>query len=246
MNSFNDWQGKKVAFLGDSITDKQRIGTQKVYWEFLQDAMGIEPYVYGRNGHQWSGVFTQAQTMAEEIGDDIDAISIFAGTNDFNASLPLGEWWEIVEEEVNNRCKVMVSPRRRLLMDGNTFRGRINIVMSFLKQRFPEQQIFLMTPIHRGFATFGPTNIQPEESFPNQIGLYVDQYIDVIKEAGNVWAVPVIDLNSLCGLYPLAESHGRYFSNSERDRLHPCTEGHRRMAMCVERILYTLPPTFKH
>lgn len=243
--SNSHWQGKKVAFLGDSITDKQNIGTAKVYWKFLQESMGIEPYVYGRNGHQWTGIYTQAQTMAEEIGDDIDAISIFAGTNDFNASLPLGEWWEIVEEEVNNRCKIMVSPRRRFIMDEGTFRGRINIVMSFLKQRFPEQQIFLMTPIHRGYATFGPTNVQPEESFPNQIGLYVDQYIDVIKEAGNLWAVPVLDLNAMSGLYPLAESHGRYFNNSERDRLHPRMEGHRRMALVIEHYLNAMPATFK-
>ena len=31
----SQWQGKKVAFLGDSITDKIHIGTEKNYWQFL-------------------------------------------------------------------------------------------------------------------------------------------------------------------------------------------------------------------
>ena len=41
-NESHQWKGKKVAFLGDSITDKQRIGTQKCYWEYLAEMLGID------------------------------------------------------------------------------------------------------------------------------------------------------------------------------------------------------------
>ena len=33
----SQWKGKRVAFLGDSITDKKRIGTTKCYWEYLAE-----------------------------------------------------------------------------------------------------------------------------------------------------------------------------------------------------------------
>lgn len=110
-------------------------------------------------------------------------------------------------------------------MDGDTFRGRINIAMSYLKANFPDKQVILLTPIHRGYARFGDNNIQPDESYPNSLGLYADAYVDAVKEAANVWAVPVIDLNSICGLYPNADSHARYFHDARSDRLHPNAEG---------------------
>ena len=86
-----------------------------------------------------------------------------------------------------------------LQTDDRTFRGRINCVLSYLKTNYPTKQIILLTPIHRGYAKFGDNNIQPDESYPNGIGLYVDEYVKAIKEAANVWAVPVIDLNSISG-----------------------------------------------
>ncbi len=83
--------------------------------------------------------------------------------------------------------------------------------MSYIKKTFPMQQVFLMTPIHRAFATFGEQNVQPDESFLNRIGIYIDEYVQVLKEAGTHWAVPVIDLNAVSGLYPLETSHTQFF-----------------------------------
>ena len=54
-----------------------------------------------------------------------------------------------------------------------------------------------------------------------------------VKEAGNLWAVPVIDLNALCGLYPLMDAYAQYFKSAEKDRLHPNDEGHKRMAQTL-------------
>ena len=73
---------EEVAFLGDSITDKIHVGTTKNYWQYLSEMLGLEPFVYGINGHQWNGVLEQAGRLQAERGDDIDAILIFAGTND--------------------------------------------------------------------------------------------------------------------------------------------------------------------
>ena len=61
--------------------------------------LGIEPLVYGINGNQWNGVLKQAQRLKAEIGNEVDAIIIFAGTNDYNAGVPLGEWYTFSYEE---------------------------------------------------------------------------------------------------------------------------------------------------
>ncbi len=241
----SQWNGKKVAFLGDSITDKNHIGTTKNYWQYLEEMLGIEAVVYGINGDTWGGMQNQARRLKEELGDEIDALSIFAGTNDFNGSLPLGKWYDIVPEEVNNRTTIMVSPRRHFAMDPGTLRGRINIALSYIKENFPRQQVFLLTPIHRAFFTCGPDNVQPDESFPNKLGLYVDEYIAAIKEAANVWAVPVIDLNALCGLFPLTPAHVSFFNNKDVDKLHPNADGHRRMAKAIACQLLAIPSDFK-
>ena len=168
----NQWHGKKVAFLGDSITDRCHVGTTKNYWQFLEELLGIKAFVYGLNGWKWDGVKEQAETMYHELGNDIDAIFIFMGTNDFNSGVPLGEWWNIQEEEIFSRGRMLKLQHRLLNTDVKTFCGCINNSMSYLKDNYPMQQIVLLTPIHRGFADFGGDNVQPEEVFPNNLGFY--------------------------------------------------------------------------
>lgn len=75
-NESHQWKGKKVAFLGDSITDKQRIGTQKCYWEYLAEMLGIEAFSYGINGNQMDGLLKQAQLLLQEHGQETDAIIV--------------------------------------------------------------------------------------------------------------------------------------------------------------------------
>lgn len=139
----SQWKGKKVAFLGDSITDKSHVGTTKNYWQYLEEMLGLEAWVYGINGDQWKGILAQAQKLKEERGDQVDAIIIFAGTNDYNEGIPLGDWYrtENTSVEVAGPSQEMRVKRIQQTEDTN-FRGRINKAMSFLKENFPTQQIF--------------------------------------------------------------------------------------------------------
>ncbi len=239
----SQWEGKKVAFLGDSMTDKWD-PENKMYWEYLTDWLGIKPFVYGINGNQWDGIHKQAQKLHAERGTDIDAIMIFAGTNDYNASLPLGNFFIETMEETNHNGHFAMRKHRKFVENSSTFCGRINIVMSYLKDNFPDQQIIIFTPIHRGYAKFSETNIQPEESFANALGLYIDDYVNTLKEAAGIWSVPAIDLFSLTGLYPMKMSQTKYIKKTKNDRLHINSLGNYRLAKTVQYQLLALPSTF--
>ena len=244
VNAEHDWNGKACAFLGDSITDG--VGTTKAYWSWLADLIGIKPTKYGINGAEWgtewNGVLTQAQNM-KKSGNDYDVVFVFAGTNDFHASVPIGDWYVETEESVNWDGTTEKHKRRAFNTDGNTFRGRINNVLSFLKKNYPTKQIILMTPLHRGYATFGGSNVQPDETYANKVGLYISDYVNAVKEAGDVWSAPVIDLFSNSGLFPIYDEYDQYMHISGSDQLHPNSLGHQRMAQVIAKQLNSIPAT---
>ena len=241
----NPWQNRRVAFLGDSITDEVHVGTTKNYWQFLEELLGLEPLVLGKNGHQWDGIYQQAKQLKALSDTPVDAILIFAGTNDFNAGIPQGEWFIETAEAVEvSGPQTEIRRKRTPQTDMNTFRGRINTTLAYLKANFPKQQIILLTPIHRGYARFGDRNIQPDEAYANRIGLFPDDYVTSIKEAGNIWAIPVIDLNSISGLYPSEAAQSVYVADEATDRLHPNADGHRRMARALMYQLLAYPASF--
>ncbi len=245
VDTTHPWYGARVGIIGDSISDPQVAnGPEKYYW-YMAREIGIVPCVVARNGQQWNEVLPQADRLKSEYGDDIDAILILMGTNDFNAGVPIGEWFteEYVQvEAANGDPKSMQTRRRRTPnFDPDTFKGRINIALDSLKNMYPRKQIILMTPLHRGYAKFGETNIQPDENYTNRCGEYVDAYIDAVKEAGNVWAVPVIDLNAISGIFPLNRSQKDYFPR-DNDRLHPTDDGHERIAGALIAWLRCLAP----
>lgn len=247
--SVHPWQGKRVGYIGDSITDPRNGGGKiRKYWQFLQEWLGITPYVYGVSGRQWNDVERQATLLKQEHGDEVDAILVFMGTNDFNHGVPVGEWFAETTEQVyaaQGKPKQLETRRKREpVMDDATFRGRINKGMASLKRLFPDKQIVLLTPLHRSSAQFSDKNVQPAECYQNWCGEYIDAYIQTVKEAGNLWGVPVIDLNAVSGLNPMVKEQAVYFTDPVKDLLHPSTKGQERMAHTLVYQLMALPATF--
>jgi len=240
----SQWKGKRVAFLGDSMTDTRRIGTTCVYWEYLSELLGIEPVVYGISGNQWDGIYKQALKMHDQKGKEVDAILIFAGTNDYNHGIPMGEFFSETTKTTNFNGTMGIRKYRTPILNDSTFCGRINTVLSYLKNNYPRQQIIILTPIHRGFAKFNEKNVQPDENYANEKGLFVDAYIDALKQASSYWAVPLIDLYAISGLFPLADSQAQYFHNNETDLLHPNAKGDYRLAKTIQYQLLALPSGF--
>ena len=237
--SVNGCRGRLVAFLGDSMTDAAHIGCTFNYWNCLERDLGIVPLVYGVNGAQWCDLEAQAERLVAEHPGGVHAVFLFAGTNDFNSNVPPGEWFEVADAAADRGRGPVPVRRRSPVFDKATLRGRVNRVMRILREGQPEARVFLMTPIHRGYAVFGPGNVQPDESYSNELGLFIDDYVRALREASDVWAVPLIDLFAESGLYPLAASHGRFFADGTRDRLHPNDVGHERIAEAIRRHLAT-------
>lgn len=239
------WQGKKIAYFGDSITDPRVKAKTNKWWALLSEWLNATSYCYAISGRQWNDIPRQTETLMKEHGQDVDAILIFMGTNDYNHAIPLGEWYDIDEQDVlytrNKQQMTQHRKHRTPAMNDSTVRGRINIAMSQLKDLYPTKQIVILTPIHRAKFSSGPQNIQPDEMYPNSLGLWLDDYVNAIKETANVWAVPVIDLHSLSGLYPMSDSHARFFARPDGDRLHPNDEGYERIAKTLYYQLLTLP-----
>lgn len=238
------WQGKRVAFLGDSMTDPNARYSSCLYWKYLQQLLGIEPKVYARSGHRWTDILDRAKEMHTQLADSVDVILIWAGTNDYNSSLPIGEFFTECQDTTNYNGHSVVRRHRTPVMDSSTFCGSINMVLSYLKSHYPTRQIILLTPIHRGYARFSDRNEQPDENYANARGLYIDDYIDVLHRAGSVWAIPVIDLWSLSGLHPMTRSQEQYFHHPDTDMLHPNSTGNYRLARTLQMQLLALPPDF--
>lgn len=248
--SYHPWQGKKVAYLGDSITDPRNKAASKKYWGWLEEWLGITPYVYAVSGRQWDDIPRQTGKLHAEHGDDVDAVMILMGTNDYNNAVPLGRWYDETLETVDYAHGYSKRPETRMkrtpAMDPATFRGRINIALDSLKRTYPDKQIVLLTPLHRGGFYRSDSNWQIPESYMNRCGEYLDAYVRAVTEAGQVWAVPVIDLGALSGLYPVCDQQAIYFSDPDADRLHPNDAGHKRIAATLVHQLSTLPCTFSY
>lgn len=247
------WVGKTAAFLGDSITDGVGVHTGERYFDLLARDIGIDAHGYGVNGARFAGLYDQAQRMAAELGDRVDAVFLFAGTNDFCSAMPMGTWFREAEAPVicqtdADGVPVVQETRRHrtVLCDPGTFRGSINRVLDFLKHRYAKKQIVLMTPIHRAYACFGETNIQFDEHYANARGLYIDDYADVVREASRLWSTELIDMAQVSGLFPLFDESAVYFANPDLnqphpDRLHPGKWGHQRMAQVIAAKMQGIP-----
>ena len=240
-----DLKGKKLCFLGDSITEAYGIKPGDRYFDLLSKKYGFNAYGYGICGARFEGLYDQAQKMYAEHGDDVDAIFIFAGTNNYNGSTPLGEWFNIEKADVVRLRNPDGTPRlietrlkRTVNTNPSTYRGAISRLLSFLKEHYGTKRIILMTPLHRAYAEFGNENIQYNELYSNGQMLFIDDYVRDIKTAAELFACELIDLFSVSGMYPLADCSAKaYFINTETDRLHPNEAGHKVIAEAIERYL---------
>jgi len=213
MNIRSKWQGKKVNFLGDSIT--AGFSTTIIYHEIIKEKLGLEiARNYGISGTRIAkhseDEGSSMSTRFSEMEDDADLIIVFAGTNDFgHDNAPIGYFSD---------------------RSNSTFYGACHVLMQGLIEKYYKKTIAFITPIHRDFYE----DVSHEV---NKSGNTLKQYVNMIKEVAEYYAIPVLDLYAVSGMQPKVEVIRKYYVP---DGLHPNEAGHERLADKIISFMETL------
>lgn len=210
-------KGKKIVFLGDSITEG--CGTSGAEHHFVtlvgKEGGFRESKNYGIGGtriarqtkpsdcENWDKDFC---ARVEELDEDADIIGVFGGTNDFgHGDAPLGTF--------DDRTVY-------------TFYGACHYLMNRLIERFPGKAIFIMTPIHR----VTEDNMKGDGCKAYNVAP-LKTYVEIIREVAEYYSLPVLDLYAVSGIQPKVDIiRERYCP----DGLHPNDAGH---VLLTEKIL---------
>lgn len=199
-------QGKKINFLGDSITEG--CGTsceEKNYVSVFGRLSGAEVRNYGIGGTRIARQTVPSNEAkfdndfvkrADEMDANADIIVVFGGTNDYgHGDAAFGTFDS---------------------HDVHTFYGAMHTLCQKLINKYPDAEIVFMTPLHR----------LEENKQINECGIRnvatLSEYVDAIKEVTKYYAIPTLDLYSVSGLQPEVEAlKERYMP----DGLHPNDAG---------------------
>lgn len=215
-------QGKKINFLGDSIT--QGVGTsapEYIYHAVLAKEYGATARNYGISGTRFARQSTASANASfdqnfcdrvEKMDADADVIVVFGGTNDFgHGDAPIG------------------APSDR---EYTTFYGACHQLFSSLIKRYPAAVIAVMTPLHRS----NEDNPRGDGFKAGDVGCLID-YVRIIREVAEEYALPVLDLYAFGGIQPKLQEQRALYAP---DGLHPNDAGHAIIARKLGKFLETL------
>lgn len=135
--------------------------------------------------------------------DDVDAVIVWAGTNDWFYGVPLGE------------------PDGRL---PDNFCGSLRKTMLTVSERYPTALSFYVTPVYRYSEYDGETVKFEAFDTKNAVGHTLYDYYKCIKEVSERAGFPVCDMRTASGINK--SNHTTYL----RDGVHPTEFGYKRIA----------------
>lgn len=151
------WEGKRVAFLGDSITEMN--GYQELLRRHLNTS---RDFTHAVSGTQLTGRNQSFMQRAADITEQVDLIFVFGGTNDFHVGAPLG---------------VPDNPATTV-----TFCGAVRKVCEILTAQHPDALIVFATPLQR---TNPPgTGVHDKNQLGLSLEDYAQAIIDVCAQLG--------------------------------------------------------------
>ncbi len=215
-------KGKKIAFLGDSITEGAGTSSEEnVFWRVLERRTGAQCYGYGIGGSRIAPQRTPSPkprfdmyfgSRVEEMIPDADVVVVFGGTNDFgHGDAAFGRMEDRTED---------------------TFYGALHLLMQKLIDRYPKGQLVVMTPLHRLNESVYDYN-----EWGVRLAATLEDYVNAIIEVAGCYAVPVLDLFRCSGIQPkIPALRERYMP----DGLHPSDAGNERIAEKLEEFLKIL------
>ncbi len=217
-----DLRRKKIAFLGDSITEGYGTSSlENVYWKVLERNTGARCFGYGIGGTRIAKQNVPSDPIRDrwfgsrvgEMIPDADIVVVFGGVNDFcHGDAHLGTNADRSED---------------------TFCGALYVLMEKLRDKYPCATIVFITPFHCSYSEESVTyNSAGAPRFCN-----LQTYADAIKETAGNFSIPVLDMYHSewmsAGLDVVQQQY-------VPDSVHPNDAGHARVAACLQDFLSNL------
>lgn len=207
------WINKKVACLGDSITegDSGEGGLIDSYVPKLKKYIGTVAQNFGKCGALITKKTDDDISFVNRVGaiKEQDVVTIFGGINDFQWNAPLGTMKDNADTPT-------------------TFYGALKYVVTTLATNNPKAKLMLITPMkttkfkYHTYDTDG--NLMKNANGNTQL-----EFVNAIKEVGEYYSIPVLDMYSESNYSPYLPSqigHDRFTV----DGLHPTAHGYERIA----------------
>ena len=192
-------KGKKINFLGDSITEG--VGASeyaRCYLEQFAAATGAICRNYGISGtriakrrvpYDIPEFDRYYASRVPEMDPDADIVVVFGGTNDYgHGDAPLGE--------MNDRTVW-------------TYYGALHVLFTALIEKYPTAQIVILTPLHREDEEKRTPILKP--------------FVDATRQVAEFYSLPVLDLRANYGIQPRVPVMKEMYVP---DGLHPNDAGH--------------------
>ncbi|WP_224272022.1 SGNH/GDSL hydrolase family protein [Lactiplantibacillus plantarum] len=200
-----------LTFFGDSITyGLHASDSSHSYPSIISKSANINVYNEGVSSATWQNGSGNDNISLVTRSESIDftrgnTVVLFAGTNDFAQSLPIGTLTDTTDK---------------------TMLGAINLVIKNIYSKNPVADILLILPMWR--ARINDANTPADiESTTNSIGKYLKDYNEAITSAGEYYHFPVLDLYHVFGVNKLN------YTQWLADGLHPNDAGYAKLANII-------------
>lgn len=161
--------------IGDSITwidANSQVGYQRA----VKKAFKFSNY-YNEGQNEWKMLqYADALIDSSKVLPKADIYTIAYGINDFAYGNPVGTL-----EDFRNKT------------GSATYAGALRVIIDKIYETNQDALIFIMTP--RKACKFN--NYLPDEWYGIHKGVYLTQYVDILKECASWFSLPVIDIFSL-------------------------------------------------
>ena len=240
--------GKKVGFLGDSITYgyglPSNIRETARYSSKFCTLVGCTEVNLGVNGtciasntinNKNDTRFVTRVTQAN-IGD-LDFLFIFGGTNDFSYdSKPIGEHFSI--NQITPPSNLIGNTQLGPIADTDTFAGGLHDLILAIRAINPNLQMCFLTPLSRGRYLNGLSykydgityrGARPNTEDSNKNGNYLYEYEDAIIDITKFYAIPSIRTISLFNNRATDDGTSDMFQ-ADGDNIHLTVAGNEKLA----------------
>ena len=217
-NSGSNWNSKKWAVVGDSITEYNAMAN-KHYFDYVSAVTGIETVNMGSSGTGYKRTENENKAFYQRILNvpiDADVVTIFGSGNDLNyAAMGFNSFAEALGTVTDSTTA--------------TICGCINKTIDNLYTVLPTVQLGIVTPCP--WESMNPANVG------NDMDLYSQAIIEICKRRG----IPCLDLYHCSGLRPWDATYRTLcYSNDGGYGVHPNDKGHEIMAPHFKAFLDTL------